>query len=240
VITLGPYRFTVTDARRTLAHGPHLLEAMGAGRDAAALATIRERIAAAVRDLDPADEGADALVGPLTQVWHALGDAGPALRAAGQLPARAEGRVVQLNVSDGGVPKRPVERVEVGFDGVVGDAQRHRAHHGRPWQALCLWSREVIDAFRADGHPLAPGAAGENVTLEGLPWAEVRPGVRLRLGTVVCEVMSYAPPCRHNAQWFRNGEFGLMHHERGPVSRVYAVVREPGTILTGDPAVLEP
>lgn len=240
MIVLGPYRFSVTDARRTLAHGHDLVEAMSVGRHAAVLAPIRARIEDAVRHLDPAHDAPDALAGPLAEVWDALGDAGPALRASGQLPSRAVGRVTQLNVSGGGVPKHPVEHVQVGFTGVVGDAQRNRTHHGHPWQALCLWSAEVIEAFRAEGHPLAPGAAGENVTIEGLPWSEVRPGVRLQLGSVVCDVMSYAPPCTHNARWFRNGEYGLMHHDRGPVSRVYAKVVEPGWIKTGDPAVLEP
>ena len=31
-----------------------------------------------------------------------------------------------------------------------------------------------------------------------------------------------------------------MHHERGPVSRIYARVLEPGEISVGDDAVLEP
>jgi hypothetical protein len=31
-----------------------------------------------------------------------------------------------------------------------------------------------------------------------------------------------------------------MHHERGPVSRVYATVLSGGEVRTGDPVVLEP
>jgi MOSC domain-containing protein YiiM len=72
-----------------------------------------------------------------------------------------------LSRSDGGVPKHSTDHVTVGFRGVDGDRQATRAHHGSPWQALCLWSREVIDALVAEGHPIAPGAAGENVTIAG-------------------------------------------------------------------------
>jgi MOSC domain-containing protein YiiM len=176
----------------------------------------------------------------LPRAWAALLAAGPALRAAGQLPGRAEGTVVQLNVSDGGVPKSPVDEVEVGWRGVVGDRQGSRRHHGRPWQALCLWSAEVIAAFAAEGHPIAAGSAGENVTISGLEWATVRPGTRLRLGTVVCDVSAWALPCVHNKRWFSDGDFNRMHHERGPVSRAYATVVEPGRITTGDRAILEP
>jgi MOSC domain-containing protein YiiM len=123
---------------------------------------------------------------------------------------------------------------------MAGDRQATRVHHGRPWQALCIWSSEVIDDFRRAGHPLAPGLAGENITICGLPWPEVRAGVRLRVGGVLCEVSAYALPCKSNTRWFIDGDYTVMHHELGPVSRVYATVLEPGVITTGDPAILEP
>lgn len=226
-ITIGPYRFSPTDAAKTLHHFPELWDLLTEGRDASVVAHLLPDTSGAVEE-------------SLPRVWSALLAAGPALRAAGQLPPRADGVVEQVNASDGGVPKRPVEQLEVGFGGARGDRQATRVHHGRPWQALCLWSGEVIDTFAAAGHPLFPGAAGENATLRGLPWSEVRPGVRLQLGTVVCEVSAYAYPCTKNAQWFVDGDFMAMWHGAGPVSRVYATVLEPGRIRTGDPAILEP
>jgi len=176
----------------------------------------------------------------LAAVWSAWTSAGPAMRAAGQLPARSEGVVEQLSVSSGGLPKLPIDPAEVTWKDMVGDRQATRQHHGRPWQALCIWSSDVIDAFRADGHPLAAGRAGENITIRGLPWSEVRAGVRLQIGSVLCEISCYALPCRTNKPWFLDGDFNLMHHERGPVSRVYATVLEPGMITVGDVAILEP
>ena len=35
--------------------------------------------------------------------------------------------------------------------GIVGDRQGNRQHHGRPWQALCLFSIYVIDDLAACG-----------------------------------------------------------------------------------------
>jgi MOSC domain-containing protein YiiM len=98
----------------------------------------------------------------------------------------------------------------------------------------------VIAALAAEGHPVAAGAAGENVTVGGLPWAEVRPGVRLRLGSSLCQVMAYAVPCKQNARWFSDRDFRRIHHSNGPISRVYAVVLEPGAIAVGDDVVLGP
>ena len=229
VITIGPYRFSQTDARRTIENFDALWPYFGAGRRGAA---------PELRRLYPSLTGDPAV--DLPAVWQALLSVGPALRAAGQLPARGEGRVAAVHRGTGGVPKHGVDAVDVDWRGVVGDRQRVRVHHGRPWQALCLWSAEVIDRFAAEGHRIAPGCAGENLTLRDLDWNQVRPGVRLRVGSAECDVTAFALPCRSNARWFRNGDFRVMHHDRGPVSRVYAVVTKPGRIAAGDLAILEP
>lgn len=225
--TIGPYTFTDEDARRTVACGEEVFELYAQGRDRSVIAALAPRVTG--------DTQAD-----LAAVWQAWTAAGPALRAAGELPARQEGTVAHLHASGGGLPKLPVARAEIGWGGVAGDVQATRKHHGRPWQALCLWSTEVIEALRAQGHPVGPGLAGENITVSGLDWAEVRPGVRLRVGTALCEVSAYALPCSKTASCFVGGDFSTMHHERGPVSRVYATVLEPGAAVMGDPVVLEP
>lgn len=48
-------------------------------------------------------------------------------------------------------------------------------------------ARELIEELRSEGHPIAPGTIGENLTLAGLPWKEMRPGVRLEVGDVLKE-----------------------------------------------------
>jgi MOSC domain-containing protein YiiM len=225
--TIAPYQFTATDAIRTIDAFPDIWEHLGEGRDAAVLGALRPVLTGDVRDDLPA-------------VWSALQAAGPALRAAGQLPIQATGSVHSLHRGSGGVPKPNVEHIEVIWSGVVGDVQASRQHHGRPWQALCLWAVDVIDTFNAAGHHLSPGAAGENITVAGLDWAEVRPGVRLQIGEVECDVSSYALPCSQNARWFEARDYQAMHHRHGPVSRVYATVLRPGRIHVGDAVVLEP
>jgi MOSC domain-containing protein YiiM len=225
---IGPHRFTETDAKRTVRFGNEIFNLYAEGRDPSVIEHLRPPEPTGVVGTD------------LVAAWSSWTSAGPALRAAGQLPARGEGTVAQLSVSPGGLPKLPVESAEVTFTGMSGDRQATRLHHGRPWQALCIWSTEVIDDFRRQGHPLAPGLAGENITVTGLPWAEVRAGVMLRVGEVLCEVSAYALPCKTNKGWFIDGDFTVMHHERGPVSRVYATVLEPGRITVGDAAILEP
>jgi MOSC domain-containing protein YiiM len=180
---------------------------------------------------------ADVFLGPSLRL---LREAGEALRDAGTMPATATGELVQVNVSGGGVPKRPIPSAAVGFSGLAGDRHASRQHHGRPWQALCLWSTDVVDRLATEGHPIFYGACGENLSIRGLPWGDVRPGVRFRIGTVLAEATLYSLPCTKNAQWFTDRDFRRIHHERGPVSRMYAGVLEPGEVAVGDGVVLEP
>lgn len=227
---IGPHRFTETDARATVRNHPEIWAKHAVGRDRTAVEQV-------LAPLDP-HLGGD-LAADLAAVWASWAAASAALRHAGLLPTTQSGEVHHLHTGDGGVPKHPVERFEVGWRGAAGDRQAARAHHGRPWQALCIWSVEAIDHHRAAGHPLAPGLAGENITLGGIDWARVAPGVELTIGGVRCRVSDFAFPCKQNRDWFAGGDFMAMFHERGP-SRVYATVLEPGAVSVGDRAILEP
>jgi MOSC domain-containing protein YiiM len=162
-------------------------------------------------------------------------EAAAQVRAIRREPTITSGTVVGLFSSGGGVPKQPIEFADVGLRGVAGDHQHTRKHHGRAWQALCIWSAEVVGRLAADGHPLAPGKAGENISISGLNWAEVLPGSQLKMGGVLCEISGYALPCSKNAQWFSDKDFERMHHRREVgISRVYASVIQTGTMTIGD------
>ena len=75
--------------------------------------------------------------------------------------------VHQVSLSDGGVPKRAVPAAQVTVEGLTGDRQRNRKIHGGPDRAVCLYSLDVIEALRAEGHTIGPGSAGDNLTIAG-------------------------------------------------------------------------
>src|SRR3712207_5932930 len=103
------------------------------------------------------------------------------------------GRIHQLSCSRGGVPKLPVEEALLTPTGLDCDAQADLRYHGGPERALCLFSLELIRALQSEGHPIAPGTVGENVTVEGVEWGGLKPGTRLALGDdVLVEITSYA------------------------------------------------
>jgi MOSC domain-containing protein YiiM len=145
------------------------------------------------------------------------------------------GRVHQLNCSRGGVPKLPVAEAELTPTGLVGDRQAKPFIHGGPERALSLYSLELIESLRAEGHPISPGSAGENVTVAGLDWSSLAPGARLRIGDeVVVEISAYANPCPTIRHSFKGGEFKRISQKLTPgVSRLYARVLHTGRIAIG-------
>ncbi len=147
-----------------------------------------------------------------------------------------EGRIVSVNVSEGGVPKHPVTSARVSHGGVEGDRQRNLKHHGGPDRAVCLYSMDVIEALQEEGHAIAPGTVGENVTVAGLDWSRMVPGARVALGEVELELTSYAAPCRNLIEFFRDGRFSRISAKtHTDEARLYARVVSEGTIRPGDP-----
>jgi MOSC domain-containing protein YiiM len=150
------------------------------------------------------------------------------------------GRLASINVSPGGVPKRPVPQAQIEGLGLVGDGHRDLEHHGGPERAVCLFSLERIRALAAEGHAIGPGAIGENLTVEGLDWSRVGPGRRVLVGDeVLLEVTRYTSPCATIAAVFRGGDYARVSQRRHPGdSRVYARVLQTGLVRTGDPVRL--
>ncbi|HEV2707080.1 MAG TPA: MOSC domain-containing protein [Pyrinomonadaceae bacterium] len=146
-----------------------------------------------------------------------------------------EGCIYQLNLSDGGVPKTPVADARVTLTGLVGDRQRYTKIHGGPQRALCLYSLERIEALREEGHPIFPGSVGENVTVAGLDWNLVKPGVRLALGEeVLIEITSYVTPCKTIAASFAKRDWHRIRQEKHPGdARLYARVLHTGRLAVG-------
>ena len=105
------------------------------------------------------------------------------------------GRIVQVSISEGGVPKRPILLGLVTEEGVDGDRHAHPQFHGGPRQALLLIASEIIEDLKAAGWPLFPGALGENLTTEGLDYSQLRVGQRFAIGEIEIELTKLRKPC---------------------------------------------
>jgi MOSC domain-containing protein YiiM len=152
------------------------------------------------------------------------------------------GTVVSINTSNGGVPKLPVAEARVTVNGLSGDRQRDLRYHGGPDRAVCLYSVELIRALQGEGHAIAVGSAGENLTVSGLDWSRMTPSRRVRVGPVLLELTKYAHPCNNLIPYFRDGSFTRISQKVHPGwGRLYARVLEEGVVRNGDPVeILDP
>jgi MOSC domain-containing protein YiiM len=106
-----------------------------------------------------------------------------------------QGTIVQVNISFGGLPKRPVPGGFLTPLGLQGDAHAYPAIHGGPRKAILLIASEVVDELTARGYPLFYGALGENLTTRGLRVRDLRPGDQLRAGGALLEITQPRGPC---------------------------------------------
>ncbi len=151
-----------------------------------------------------------------------------------------DGRLVQVNVSAGGVPKLPVRAARITAAGVEGDRQREVTVHGGPHRAVSLLGIEAIRRVAAEGHPIAPGTTGENLTTSGFDVSALAPGTRLSIGAeVVLELGLPANPCRTIRHSFADLRFGRLSTKvHAADSRMYARVIRAGVVRPGDAITL--
>jgi MOSC domain-containing protein YiiM len=217
-------RWSDDDLERTLAHTDDLIGFVLEGAPAAfASEATAEPI---VVDDDP--------IVSAHAVMHRLHDLATARRAA-EVFEPMVGSVDSLQASGGGAPKVSIPVAEIDPGGVIGDVQGNRRHHGRPWQAICLYSSDLIDALRAEGHPIVAGGAGENLTIRGIDWSRMRGGLTITIGEVVLRTSGPAAPCHKIGDRFTGRQWNRIDHvERPGWARWYASVLEGGTVSPGD------
>lgn len=157
------------------------------------------------------------------------------------------GSVLQVNVSPGGVPKRPVAEAFLGPLGLEGDAVAHPDVHGGPRQAVLLVTSEGIEELKADGFTVYPGALGENLTTQGLDRRQLRIGQRFRVGDALIEITKLREPCQTIAvygQGIEQATFDAQVKVGDPASPrwglagFYASVVTPGRVSVGCPIAL--
>ena len=153
------------------------------------------------------------------------------------------GVIVHVNISRGGLPKRPVGEGFITPLGIDGDLQAHPEVHGGPRQAILIIAGETVDDLCARGYPLFYGAMGENLTTRGLAIRDIRIGDQVRAGGALLEITKPRGPCSaldvYGAS-LRNEVYDRKVQERDHtsprwgMSGFYASVIEPGPVREGD------
>jgi MOSC domain-containing protein YiiM len=151
--------------------------------------------------------------------------------------------ILQLSVSNGGVPKYDIESGIVTPLGLQGDRHAHPQIHGGPLKAILLITSEGIEELKQDGFPLYPGALGENITTVGLDRRTVRIGQQYLLGAASIQITQMRQPCDTlrpygpgigRAVYDAEVKAGNYKSPRWGLGGFYASVVRPGTIRPGD------
>jgi MOSC domain-containing protein YiiM len=146
------------------------------------------------------------------------------------------GVVLQVNLSPGGLPKRPVSEAFLTPLGFEGDDVAHPGVHGGPRKSVLLATAEAIDELAAQGFPLFYGALGENLTTRGIDRRELRGGMRLRTGGALIELTQPRTPCAALEVYGAELQRRIPEKGAGPThpdwarGGFYAAVIEPGWI----------
>ena len=124
-----------------------------------------------------------------------------------------------------GTQKTPVDTVKLCKDwGIEGDA-----HAGHWHRQVSLLSQEEIDAFKAEGANVYPGAFGENVAVRGISLTKLPVGTKLRCGDAILEVTQIGKDCHSHC---------TIYHQMGkcimPTNGIFARVLQEGEISVGD------
>jgi MOSC domain-containing protein YiiM len=154
------------------------------------------------------------------------------------------GKVVQVNISHGGVPKLPVQQALMTARGVQGDRYAHPQIHGGPKQAVLWITAEGTAELVARGFALYSGALGENITTRGIDRRIWRAGQRWHVGQqAVIELTKLRQPCATLSVYGPNIQAELfdarMRAEdpsspRWGLGGFYAAVIRDGVVQAGD------
>ena len=145
-------------------------------------------------------------------------------------------KVTGLHTSNGGVPKLPVDVLNVSTQGCIGDSQNDLKHHGGRDKAVCIFQQEIIDKLNDEGHPISAGTTGENILIQGIELGDIQPGTIVKFPNVELVVTQDAPPCKTIKKSFTNDNFNAISHKKFPnYTRWYAKVSIEGNIELNDP-----
>lgn len=132
------------------------------------------------------------------------------------------------------IDKRPVEGpIAVGRLGLWGDVQCDRCHHGGADKAVYAMSNEEMAHWEQEtGQPIAPGAFGENLRVDG-DVDDLIIGSRHRFGTALLTVTGSRTPCR-TFEWWRGEEDWMKRFSDRGRTGVYFRVTQSGEAQAGD------
>lgn len=136
------------------------------------------------------------------------------------------GKITAICISENrGTQKKPVQSAHLIQDWGI----EHDAHAGHWHRQVSLLAQEEIDAFKAEGADVYPGAFGENISVEGIALTSLPVGTRLQCNTALLEITQIGKDCHsHCTIYYQMGKCIM------PTNGIFARVLQKGEIQVGD------
>lgn len=138
----------------------------------------------------------------------------------------AKGRVVSVNLSE----RKTVRKTRGTHGTLLLDRGFEGDAHAGDWhRQVSLLARESIDSMRSKGLDVDAGDFAENITTEGLDLMTLPVGSMLKVGETLLEVSQIGKVCHVKCAIYKQAGDCVM-----PREGIFAVVREPGEVSSGD------
>jgi MOSC domain-containing protein YiiM len=135
---------------------------------------------------------------------------------------------------ESGLPKSSLEYAIITKGGIYGDYNRYRAQkkENTPDQALLIHTVDKIVELNEEGWPVLAGDLGENFTIAGLRYEDIRPGQQYGAPHATFEITMEATPCKTLAELPYVGKERIAAFIKTLVGRRgwYAKVITPGIV----------
>jgi len=129
-----------------------------------------------------------------------------------------------------GTAKRNVDTAEL----VVQHGLKGDAHAGNGHRQVSLLAYEKVKAFSGGDIQIAHGDFGENIVADGIDFARLAIGTKLRCGNALLEVSQIGKECHNRCAIFNRMGDCIM-----PREGIFGVVLVGGTVKTGDTIEIE-
>ena len=131
--------------------------------------------------------------------------------------------------------------VKVGAEGLHGDGQADRKHHGGADKAICVYPVQHIAYWQAelDRPDFTAGAFGENFSVAGLDESNVAIGDRWQIGSAIFEVSQPRQPCWKLARRWQAKSLTADTIHTGKTGWYMRVI-QTGTVSRGDSIAVTP
>lgn len=136
------------------------------------------------------------------------------------------GKVLAICISE----RRGTQKVKINEAKFIEDfGIENDAHAGKWHRQVSLISNEKIEAFKARGGNVHPGAFGENLIVEGIDFRNIPVGTIFKCNDVELELTQIGKECHQHCQIFYQVGDCIM-----PREGVFAKVLKGGSIKIGD------